>query len=161
VDDPEEVSGETEVFPVAALRGRDVDQGLLDELFPNAVPPRFSDLLYSGAGRLAERVGMKNETNNANITTSDTPANQGESNMKQATHTNTLLPPSLHAAYEWTQAAGELDELRTLSGEQIVVYCLESEENWQIEQLDGVAVTSDDLLALHDWLVVQTQEASR
>ena len=61
------------------------------------------------------------------------------------------LPEELHDAYEWTRAAGELDELRDLSGEALDAYCKESEENCR-ENGDG-SVTASDLDSLHAWLI--------
>lgn len=60
------------------------------------------------------------------------------------------LPEHLHDAYEWTEAAGELDELRDLSGADLAAYCDEAEANCR-ENGDS-SVTADDLHALHAWL---------
>ena len=64
---------------------------------------------------------------------------------------NKPLPTHLHAAYAWTAAAGELNELRDLRGDALTVYCSESAENCY--DLHSGDVTADDLLLLHDWLV--------
>lgn len=60
------------------------------------------------------------------------------------------LPSDLHAAYDWTAAAGELDELRSLSGEALERYCAESADNaaWH----GNKDVTALDLQRLHEWL---------
>jgi hypothetical protein len=56
------------------------------------------------------------------------------------------LPERLHKAYDWTAAAGELDELRALEGAELDRYCDESAAN-----SDG-AVAAPELLALALWL---------
>jgi len=72
------------------------------------------------------------------------------------------LPEPLFAAYNWTDAAGELDELRDLDGAELERYCTESADNAaendrELHSDDAPErdppVTSDDLYALHDWLV--------
>lgn len=63
------------------------------------------------------------------------------------------LPKHLHAAYDWTDAAGELDELRDLTGGALLAYCLQSADNsaeHAAHPLD--AVTAGELEELHDWL---------
>jgi hypothetical protein len=60
------------------------------------------------------------------------------------------LPAALHDAYNWTDAAGELHELRSAEGDSLERYCAESEANCRAEG-DGT-VTASALLALHDWL---------
>ena len=60
------------------------------------------------------------------------------------------LPSSLHEAYEWTDAAGELPELRDAQGEDLLAYVAASEAN-SVEH--GERVPAVDLLALHDWLL--------
>jgi hypothetical protein len=64
--------------------------------------------------------------------------------------TMTKLPESLFAAHEWTAAAGELPELRRLTGATLDTYCAESEENARLH--DVTDVTASDLHDLHDWL---------
>jgi hypothetical protein len=61
------------------------------------------------------------------------------------------LPEHLHHAYNWTQAAGELDTLTHLRGDDLTAYCNASEEN-ALEQ-DDATVTARDLHTLHEWLV--------
>lgn len=66
---------------------------------------------------------------------------------------DTHCPASLHAAYEWTAAAGELDELRDATGDALEAYCRESAANSREHATHPHdAVTEDDLMALHDWL---------
>jgi hypothetical protein len=45
------------------------------------------------------------------------------------TSTRHVLPSRLHAAYEWTEAAGELSELRGLTGDALREYATESAGN--------------------------------
>ena len=63
------------------------------------------------------------------------------------------LPSSLHEAYEWTDAAGELDELRDADGEDLLAYVAASVAN-AVEHTcaDDEPITATALLALHDWL---------
>jgi hypothetical protein len=63
---------------------------------------------------------------------------------------NKMLPDNLHVAYEWTRAAGELEELRSLDGGELDRYCAESEQNARNHRETDVCAA--DLLALHDWL---------
>ena len=62
------------------------------------------------------------------------------------------LPEDLHAAYEWTDAAGEVNELRSLEGPALTRYCRESARNWRDNDGTGAEVTADDLSRLADWL---------
>ena len=63
-------------------------------------------------------------------------------------------PKHLHAAYEWTEAAGELLELRDATGDALLAYCRESADNSREHALHPHdVVTADELEALHDWLV--------
>lgn len=65
----------------------------------------------------------------------------------------TPLPAHLHAAYDWTAAAGELDELRRLTGDELLTYCRESAENSEEHVPDpSGAITAYELEQLHDWL---------
>lgn len=69
--------------------------------------------------------------------------------------TKPQLPTKLFAAYEWTDAGGELEELRVLTGEALETYCRESAANWRQHALDTGdtdPVTESDLLTLHHWL---------
>jgi hypothetical protein len=64
------------------------------------------------------------------------------------------LPLRLHPAYDWTDAAGELDGLRALDGDELDEYCRESAANWA-ESWDGTesaGVSEADLHALSVWL---------
>lgn len=64
------------------------------------------------------------------------------------------LPKHLHAAHEWTAAAGELDQLRSLTGAELEAYCQASASNSREHALHPHdAVTADDLESLHDWLM--------
>ena len=65
-------------------------------------------------------------------------------------HTPKKLPTALFAAHEWTSAAGEIEQLRDLTGDALATYCAESAANCASEG-DG-DVTAGDLSALHDWL---------
>lgn len=67
------------------------------------------------------------------------------------TTTKSDLPDHLHAACAWTDAAGELDELRDLDGDALATYCRESAENYRDEHADG-SVTEEALEELHEWL---------
>ena len=64
---------------------------------------------------------------------------------------NNELPESLHAAYNWTKAANELDALRVLTDEDLAEYIAESVANCASEG-DG-DVDAADLGMLHYWLV--------
>ena len=59
------------------------------------------------------------------------------------------LSAELHAAYDWTDAAGEIGELTQLTGPALARYCRESEENCQEH---GGDVTAADLDSLAAWL---------
>ena len=61
------------------------------------------------------------------------------------------VPADLRAAYAWTQAAGELDDLRDLDDEDARVYAEESAAN-AAEHAEP-DVTACDLLDLRDWLL--------
>jgi hypothetical protein len=67
----------------------------------------------------------------------------------------TNLPESLSAAYEWTESAGELEELRSLEGDELETYCQESAANWR-ENPSGAEVTASDLFRLHSHLAART-----
>jgi hypothetical protein len=60
------------------------------------------------------------------------------------------LPEHLHEAYNWTDAAGELPELRDAEGDDLLAYVAASEAN---SAEHGERVTAVDLLTLHDWLL--------
>ena len=67
------------------------------------------------------------------------------------------LPQALHAAYEWTEAAGELDELRLLADwpGALASYATASAENAAEADLDlGTEpdVFVADIVALAEWL---------
>jgi hypothetical protein len=63
------------------------------------------------------------------------------------------LPPTLHAAHDWTAAAGELAELRRLTGSALLAYCAESADNSREHAAHPLdAVTAGELEDLHDWL---------
>jgi len=65
------------------------------------------------------------------------------------------LPEDLHSAYEWTDAAGELDDLRdlALTGARLDTYCRTSARNWRDNHGTGDAeVTEADLHRLAEWL---------
>ena len=61
------------------------------------------------------------------------------------------LPDDLFDAYDWTHAAGEINELRALSGDALMQYCAQSAAN-NAANGDGT-VTAGDLDRLHDWLL--------
>ena len=69
------------------------------------------------------------------------------------TNTTKQRPADLHDAYEWTDAAGELDELRGLSGDELDRYCAESAENSAADG-DG-SVTASALRELAAWLKME------
>jgi hypothetical protein len=63
------------------------------------------------------------------------------------------LPSSLHEAYEWTDAAGELDELRDAEGEDLLGYVAASVANAAEHTCaDDEPISATELLALHEWL---------
>lgn len=64
-------------------------------------------------------------------------------------HTTNTLPLHLHAAHDWTDAAGELEELRVLTGDRLAEYCLESATNAREHDED---VSASDLRELSGWL---------
>lgn len=69
--------------------------------------------------------------------------------MSRQTH----LPAHLHAAYNWTDAAGELEELRDLTGDALLEYCRQSAANSEAhEPHPHDVVTAGELEELHDWL---------
>src|SRR5690606_16426245 len=61
-----------------------------------------------------------------------------------------ILPGHLHPAYDWTDAFGELDELRLLTGDRLAEYCRESAASASENGEDDV--TESDLLELAEWL---------
>ena len=63
------------------------------------------------------------------------------------------LPAILANAYNWTDAAGELDELRGLTGEALATYCAESAAN---ARTHGETVTELELESLAEWLRAQS-----
>ena len=70
------------------------------------------------------------------------------------------LPQALHAAYDWTDAAGELDELRSLAEwpGALAMYATASEENAAEADLDlGTEpnVFATDIVALAEWLAAE------
>lgn len=60
------------------------------------------------------------------------------------------LPDHLKAAYDWTAAAGQIEELRKMGADEAATYCRESAEN-SVENGDG-DVSESDLTELHAWL---------
>ena len=69
----------------------------------------------------------------------------------------TILPLDLHTAYAWTDAAGELEELRDLCGDDLDEYLFASALNYAEAQLDDPRqwpddMGQDDLLRLRAWL---------
>ena len=73
------------------------------------------------------------------------------------------LPPSLHAAYDWTDAAGVLDELRVLANDagSLAIYAAASEEDAAAIDRDLGAepsVFAADIAALAKWLADQDEE---
>lgn len=74
--------------------------------------------------------------------------------MENESTTGTKAPPDeLFCAHDWTQAAGELDELRDSSLDSAVVYANESAANFASHgSNDGEVLTADDLLDLRVWL---------
>lgn len=60
------------------------------------------------------------------------------------------LPKYLFAAYNWTEAAGELDELRALCGKALETYIRESAAN--ARENDMPDIDAGDLYELHLWL---------
>lgn len=63
------------------------------------------------------------------------------------------LPEHLHAAYDWTNAAGELEELALLSGDALDAYVRESVANWRDGATNDGDVTESALRELRDWLL--------
>jgi hypothetical protein len=66
------------------------------------------------------------------------------------------LPEHLFDAYDWTNAAGELEELRTLAGDALQAYCAASSANATDNGTEPV--TAYELEQLHDWLVADRSE---
>lgn len=62
---------------------------------------------------------------------------------------STTLPEHLHPAFNWTDAFGELDELRLLTGDRLTNYCRESAATASKNDED---VSEADLLELAEWL---------
>lgn len=60
------------------------------------------------------------------------------------------LPERLHAAYDWTQAAGELDDLRRKAGNGLAAYCRASAAN--ARDCGDMSVRAEDLDELSGWL---------
>ena len=74
------------------------------------------------------------------------------------------LPKALHAAYNWTEAAGELDELRLLADwpGALASYATASAENAAEADLDlGTEpdVFVADIVALSEWLGLHPDDA--
>jgi hypothetical protein len=80
---------------------------------------------------------------------------------------NTKLPSHLFDAYDWTESAGELEELAGLTGTELDRYVAESERNAQENAREfrefGVPclVTASDLRELAEWLAADAMEAGR
>lgn len=69
------------------------------------------------------------------------------------------LPEHLHAAYNWVEAAGEINELAGLCGADRARYCREAAANFEAGWEEGAgwdehAVTEADLVELAAWLRV-------
>jgi hypothetical protein len=64
------------------------------------------------------------------------------------------LPAKLHAAYDWTAAAGELRMLSDLTGEDLATYAQESADNAR-DNLE-MDVAEEDITALAEWLRTNT-----
>lgn len=62
------------------------------------------------------------------------------------------LPERLYAAYDWTNAAGEVGTLATVTGDVLATYCRESAAN--AAEHGQHDVTESDLLALAEWLAL-------
>lgn len=63
------------------------------------------------------------------------------------------LPAHLHAAYNWTDAAGEIALLAGLSEHDAIAYCRESAANSREHANEaGDVVTESELSQLHSWL---------
>jgi hypothetical protein len=76
----------------------------------------------------------------------------------------TKLPSHLFDAYDWTESAGELEELAGLVGAELDRYVAESERNAQENAREfGVPclVTASDLRELAEWLAADAAEAGR
>ena len=74
------------------------------------------------------------------------------------------LPAGLHAAYNWTEAAGELDELRLLADwpAALASYAAASQDNAAEADLDlGTEpdVFAADIVALSEWLGLHPDDA--
>ena len=61
------------------------------------------------------------------------------------------LSDNLFAAYDWTNAAGEIEMLKALRGVELERYCAASAANWR-ENPSGDEITAADVRALHEWL---------
>jgi len=60
------------------------------------------------------------------------------------------LPVDLHDAYAWTEAAGELETLATLTGDALHAYAYESVQNAGEHGISGIYM--GDLHDLATWL---------
>ena len=70
----------------------------------------------------------------------------------------TKPPKHLHAAYDWTDAAGEIETLASLRGKALAKYVRDSAENCASEG-DG-DVTASDLRELAEWLAARPAQRS-
>ena len=61
------------------------------------------------------------------------------------------LSGHLHNVWSWTDAAGEIDELRRLEGDELSAYCADSAANYARHGF-GDEVSESDLIELSEWL---------
>ena len=69
------------------------------------------------------------------------------------------LPKHLHAAYDWTAAAGELEKLSGLHDRRLASYARESEAN--ARQNDVTDVHASDIKELATWLQLTKHRATK
>ena len=69
------------------------------------------------------------------------------------------LPKHLHAVYDWTAAAGELEELAGLHDRRLASYARESEAN--ARQNDVTDVHASDIKELAAWLQLTKHRATK
>lgn len=78
--------------------------------------------------------------------------------------TKTKLPRRLHAAYDWVDAAGELDEIRRMAytSADLEQYCKDAAANWLEHHVPGddddVEITAPDVMELWQWITKEDRD---
>lgn len=73
-------------------------------------------------------------------------------------HKRSPLPASLTDAFAWTDAAGEIEELASLTDDALETYARESAANNRKENGGDGSVSESDLLDLAAWLRAGAKE---